>query len=295
MTTHAITAFTPRRLMGFAILAGGALALGHELWLTIVFHDPRVADALLAGLMAAGATTAGTLPVLFSRRLSEKIIDTLLGFGAGVMLAATAFSLIIPALESAKLLGFSAWQASAVTGSGILIGGAFLLLIDHLLPHEHFIKGPEGVSAQTLRRTWLFVFAICLHNLPEGLAIGVAFGGSDALGAAALAAGISIQDVPEGLVVAVALVAVGYSRLRAILIGCASGLIEPVGAVLGASIVSMSEQFLPWGLALAAGAMLFVISHEIIPESHRKGHERYATGGLMLGFVVMMALDTTLG
>ena len=184
---------------------------------------------------------------------------------------------------------------SPCRASSIGVSGAFLLLIDHLLPHEHFIKGPEGVSAQTLRRTWLFVFAICLHNLPEGLAIGVAFGGSDALGAAALAAGISVQDVPEGLVVAVALVAVGYSRLRAILIGCASGLIEPVGAVLGASIVSMSEQFLPWGLALAAGAMLFVISHEIIPESHRKGHERYATGGLMLGFVVMMALDTALG
>ena len=146
MTTHAITAFTPRRLMGFAILAGGALALGHELWLTMVFHDPRVADALLAGLMAAGATTAGTLPVLFSRRLSEKIIDTLLGFGAGVMLAATAFSLIIPALESAKLLGFSAWQASAVTGSGILIGGAFLLLIDHLLPHNASIGGLKVVT-----------------------------------------------------------------------------------------------------------------------------------------------------
>ncbi len=295
MNTQVITSLTPKRLLGFTILAGGAVALGHEVWLAILFHDPRVADALFAGSIAAAATALGTLPVLFSRRLSEKLVDTLLGFGAGVMLAATAFSLIIPALQSAQQLGSSTWLASLTVGAGILIGGALLLFIDHILPHEHFIKGPEGTKARSLRRTWLFVFAICLHNLPEGLAIGVAFGGSDALGASALATGISIQDVPEGLVVAVALIAAGYSRLRAILIGCASGLIEPVGAVLGASIVTTSAQFLPWGLALAAGAMLFVISHEIIPESHRKGHERFATAGLMLGFVLMMVLDTALG
>jgi ZIP family zinc transporter len=283
------------RLIGIAILAGGALAMGYEAWIAIVFHDPRVADALLAGLMASAATALGTLPVLFSRRLSEKLVDTFLGFGAGVMLAATAFSLIIPGLEAAFIQGATSWQASLTIGFGVLIGGGLLLMIDHLLPHEHFIKGPEGIQAKALRRTWLFVFAICLHNLPEGIAIGVAFGGSDAPGASALATGISVQNIPEGLVIAIALVAVGYSRLAAILIGCASGLIEPLGAIIGASVVSLSNQFLPWGLAFAGGAMLFVISHEIIPESHRKGHERFATAGLMLGFVLMMGLDTALG
>ncbi|HEY0200605.1 MAG TPA: ZIP family metal transporter, partial [Burkholderiaceae bacterium] len=160
---------------------------------------------------------------------------------------------------------------------------------------EHFIKGVEGQSSRTLRRTWLFVFAIALHNLPEGLAIGVAFGGTDSMRASALTAGIAIQDVPEGLVVAVALLAAGYRRLFAVCLGMASGLVEPLGAVLGAGVISYSVGLLPWGLGFAAGAMLFVISHEIIPESHRKGHEAFATGGLMLGFVIMMLLDTALG
>ena len=150
-------------------------------------------------------------------------------------------------------------------------------------------------AALRLRRTWLFVFAIALHNLPEGLAIGVAYAGTDIARASALTMGIAIQDIPEGLVVAVALVAVGYSRVRAVMLAVATGLLEPVGAVLGASIVEYSILMLPWGLGFAAGAMLFVVSHEIIPESHRKGHEVSATVGLLLGFVLMMFLDTSLG
>jgi ZIP family zinc transporter len=146
-----------------------------------------------------------------------------------------------------------------------------------------------------LRRTWLFVFAIALHNVPEGLAIGVGYAANNGLRADALATGIAIQDVPEGLVVAVALLAAGYSRVFAVLIGMASGLVEPLGAVLGAAVVGHSAMLLPWGLGFAAGAMLFVISHEIIPESHRKGHEAFATSGLMIGFVLMMLLDTALG
>ena len=172
------------------------------------------------------------------------------------------------------------------------------MLMDRLLPHEHFIKGREGLDpqgARKLQRTWLFVFAIALHNLPEGLAIGVGYAGNDGLRANALATGIAIQDVPEGLVVAVALLAAGYKRSFAVALGMASGLVEPLGVVLGAVIVSGSAALLPWGLGFAAGAMLFVISHEIIPESHRKGHEAFATGGLMLGFVLMMVLDTALG
>ena len=179
-------------------------------------------------------------------------------------------------------------------GGGILLGAAALLLLDRGMPHEHFIKGLEGPAARTMRRTWLFVIAIALHNIPEGLAIGVAFGSGDSVRASALATGIAIQDVPEGLVVAVALLSVGYSRWFAAGLGVLSGLTEPVAAVLGASVVTVSASLLPWGLAFAAGAMLFVISHEMIPESHRKGHESFATAGLMIGFVVMMTLDTAL-
>ena len=285
----------PRRLFGALIAVAGLLVLTRNAWEAAVFHDPRVAQALLGGLMAAAATALGTVPMLVSRPLSERVQDTLLGFGAGVMLAASSFSLIIPGLEVAADQGAGPWMSGAIIGAGILIGAALLLGIDYALPHEHFIKGIEGSRAKSIKRAWLFVFAICLHNLPEGLAIGVAFGGSDPAAATALTTGIAIQDVPEGLVVALALRGVGFSRTLAIGLGVASGLIEPLGAVLGASVVTVSATLLPWGLAFAAGAMLFVVSHEIIPESHRKGHERFATGGLMVGFVLMMMLDTSLG
>ena len=248
--------------------------------------------------MAALATALGTLPVLLAQRPSERLRDALFGFGAGVMLAACAFSLVLPALEAARhasVLGGSAWAAGGVVGSAILLGGAALLVMDRLLPHEHFIKGREGASTQQLRRAWLFVFAITLHNLPEGLAIGVGYAGNEGLRANALAIGIAIQDVPEGFVVAAALLSVGYTRGFAVLLGMLSGLVEPVGAVIGAAIIGSSALLLPWGLGFAAGAMLFVISHEIIPESHRQGHELHATTGLMLGFVLMMVLDVALG
>ena len=177
----------------------------------------------------------------------------------------------------------------------MLLGAWALMALDRWLPHEHFIKGREGMDPTRLRRTTLFVIAVTLHNLPEGLAIGVAFAANDPVAAASLSLAIAIQDLPEGFVIAVALMAVGYSRRKALLLGAASGLVEPVGAVLGAWVVSAWPLLLPWGLGFAAGAMLFVISHEIIPESHRKGHERWATQGLMLGFALMMVLDTALG
>ena len=288
---------TVREWIGFAIVAAGALALASQFW-SFVRADPMVWNALRGGSVAALATALGTLPVLFSQRLPDKLQDTLFGFGAGVMLAACAFSLVIPGLEAARAnaaFGGGAWAAGGVVGGAILLGAAALLAMDRLLPHEHFIKGREGHSAQKMRRTWLFVIAIALHNLPEGLAIGVGYAGNEGLRANALATGIAIQDVPEGLVVAVALLGAGYRRLFAVGIGMASGLVEPLGAVLGAAIVGYSAALLPWGLGFAAGAMLFVISHEIIPESHRKGHEAFATSGLMLGFVLMMLLDTALG
>ena len=286
----------PRFWIGIAIVTAGVAVLAGQFW-QFVQSDPVVLQAFYGGSVAALATALGTLPVLFSQKLSDRVQDTLLGFGAGVMLAASAFSLVIPGLQAAKAsgtFGGSAWAAGGIVGSAILLGGLALLSMDRLLPHEHFIKGREGHSAKKMRRTWLFVFAIALHNLPEGLAIGVGYAGNDALRGAALATGIAIQDVPEGLVVAVALLAAGYKRSFAVALGMATGLVEPLGAVLGAAIVGYSAAMLPWGLGFAAGAMLFVISHEIIPESHRKGHEAFATGGLMVGFVLMMLLDTAL-
>lgn len=276
----------------FLVLAG--IAGTYHGWLVLHARHPHVGDALLGGMMAAGATALGALPVWFCQTLSGKVQDTLLGFGAGVMLAASAFSLVMPAIAAAGGLGMGPWTSGLVVGAAILLGAGALLVMDQTVPHEHFIKGREGADAKTLRRAWLFVFAITLHNLPEGLAIGVGYVGTDTLRGSALAIGIAIQDVPEGLVVAVALRAAGYSRGFATAIGMASGLVEPVGAVLGAALVGASAQLLPWGLGFAAGAMLFVVSHEIIPESHRKGHEAWATGGLMLGFVLMTLLDTAL-
>jgi ZIP family zinc transporter len=254
-----------------------------------------VLSAWIGGCAAAAATAVGTLPALFANRLEQRTQDALLGFGAGIMLAASAFSLVLPGLEEARLQGAGPWTAGFIVGASILSGAALIMLLDRVLPHEHFIKGPEGGSSLRLRRTWLFVFAICLHNLPEGLAIGVGYAASNVSHANALAIGIAIQDLPEGLVVALAMLAVGYGRRRSILVGMASGLIEPVGALAGVSLVVALPWLLPCGLGFAAGAMLFVVSHEIIPESHRQGHENFATTGLILGFVLMMLLDTALG
>ncbi|GKS88261.1 ZIP family metal transporter [Acidovorax sp. SUPP2539] len=284
-----------RQWLGLGIVATGLAILSAQAMGGLVSGDDQMRGALLGGLMAAAATALGTLPVLLSQKFSQRTHDTMLGFGAGVMLAASAFSLVIPALAAAKSQGAGPWGAGGIVGAGILGGALLLLLIDRAVPHEHFVKGLEGPQARAIKRAWLFVLAITLHNLPEGLAIGVAFAGPDGVGAKALAAGISIQDVPEGMVVALALRGVGYGRWMSAGLGVVSGLIEPVAAVMGVALIGLSASLLPWGLAAAAGAMLYVISHEIIPESHRKGHEAFATGGLMLGFVVMMLLDTALG
>lgn len=253
-----------------------------------------VQRAVLAGLVAALATALGALPICAARHLPARLEDSLLGFGAGVMLSATCFSLVQPALQTMPTWRPAApWLSHAAVGLAIFLGGVAMLALDHLLPHEHFIKGREGGQARRLRRTWLFVTAIALHNLPEGLAIGVAQAGAaaDHASANSLTLGIAIQDVPEGLVVATALAAAGYPRTRAVWLAMATGLIEPIGAWWGAVLVSGSAALLPWGLGCAAGAMLYVVSHEIIPESHRKGHESFATLGLLLGFVLMLLLE----
>ncbi len=268
------------------------------LWLQALNHQHSVFNALIGGLVAAAATALGTLPILFSKTLSDRLTDSMMGFGAGVMLAASVFSLILPGMDALTLSGAGPWHAGLVMGGAILLGGALLMVMESVIPHEHLFIGQSHHTpsdAMMLKRTWLFVFAITLHNFPEGLAIGVGFAGVGNVAGSTLATGIAIQDIPEGLVVALALLNAGYKRSTCVGIGILSGLIEPVGAVLGATVVYLYPNILPWSLGFAAGAMLFVISHEVIPESHRKGHERFATTGLMIGFVVMMLLDTALG
>ncbi|KKO43977.1 divalent cation transporter [Arsukibacterium ikkense] len=283
-----------RKILGTLIIVLGASYALQQLVL-LMQQQQNVRYAFYAGMLAAGATAAGALPALFLRQLSQKLHDMMLGFGAGVMLAACMFSLIVPALAILELTGASSWRSSGSVALAIMLGAALMLLVERLVPHQHFIKDEERALGQKLRRSWLFVFAIILHNIPEGLAIGASYASGDLAAANALATGIAIQDIPEGLVVAMALLAAGYSRTLAVSIAVLSGLTEPVMAIIGAVVLGDSSLLLPWGLALAAGAMLFVISHEMIPESHRQGHELPATTGLMLGFVLMMLLDTALG
>jgi zinc transporter, ZIP family len=210
------------------------------------------------------------------------------------MLAASFFSLILPGLDAAHRQGADDVAAVIWIICGILLGGTTLWMIHRYVPHEHFVLGPEGPHTAKVRRIWLFILAITLHNFPEGLAVGVGFGDSTADGIT-LAIGIGLQNMPEGLAVAVALLTLRYSKGQALLVAMLTGLVEPIAGLLGASAVTLAHYLLPWGLAFAAGAMIFVISDEIIPETHRHGMETQGTAGLMIGLVVMMFLDVVLG
>ncbi|WP_306118912.1 MULTISPECIES: ZIP family metal transporter [unclassified Roseitalea] len=254
-----------------------------------------IALGFLGSLAAGPMTAAGALPVLFGRIPSRAMRDLSLGFAAGVMLAASFFSLIIPALDAADARFDSAAAPAAVVCLAILLGMGAVALLNERLPHEHFASGREGPEAAALRRVWLFIVAIAIHNFPEGLAVGVGFGAEGLDSGLPLAIGIGLQNAPEGLAVAVALLGEGYGRWRAFAIAALTGLVEPVGGLLGAGVVTLSQPLLPWGLAFAAGAMLYVISHEIIPETHRSGHQNRATLGLAIGLVIMLFLDVWLG
>jgi zinc transporter, ZIP family len=282
-----------------------ALCVSLLLILAVVNHwaalQARLADlgtvqlGLLASLAAGLFTAVGALPVMVLSRIRRRVEDALMGFGAGVMLAATAFSLVLPGVDAATVYTGNTLSAALLVGAGIGLGGLFLLACHRYVPHEHFIIGPQsGADPERMRRIWLFVFAIALHNFPEGLAVGVGFGTGDLAAGVALTIGIGLQNMPEGLVVAVAMLALGYSRWTALGVALLTGLVQPVGGLVGATVVTLAEPLLPFGLAFAAGAMLFVISHEIIPESHRKGHEGHATLGVLAGFIVMMVLDVAL-
>lgn len=257
--------------------------------------------ALIATLFTWFITALGSAMVFFFSKINKKILNSMLGFAAGVMIAASFWSLLAPAIEMAEERGVSGWLP-AVTG--FLPGGAFLFLVDKLLPHLHI--GLAIDKAEGLRTTWqrsvLLVLAITLHNIPEGLAVGVAFGaiahssGSASLtGAVALAIGIGLQNFPEGAAVSIPLRREGFSRLKAFNYGQLSGIVEPIAGVIGAYLVLTITPLLPYALSFAAGAMIFVVVEELIPESQIGEETDFSTIGAMLGFTTMMFLDIALG
>lgn len=247
------------------------------------------------GSLAAGLVTSlGALPVLLGVDISRRLTNAMLGFAAGVMLAASFFSLIIPGLGIARVNFPGQWLPAIVVVGGVVLGAATIGLLNEFVPHEHFIQGRQGPAVERMERVWLFVLAITMHNLPEGLAVGVGFGEGNNARAVTLATGIGLQNAPEGLAVALALVSVGYSRVKAFVIATLTGAVEPITGLLGAYAVSLSLLLLPGVMAFAAGAMIYVISHEIIPETHRHGSETLATVGLVAGLALMMLLDIAL-
>jgi ZIP family zinc transporter len=254
--------------------------------------DPGLRYGLLGGAAGLAATALGALLGLGLRNISKLTEDSMLGFAAGMMLAASAFSLILPGLDAARNITDSAPLAALTVAFGLALGAVLMLGLDRFTPHAHEACGACGPAAERISRVWLFVFAIVLHNLPEGMAIGVSFAHGDLSVGMPLTTAIAIQDIPEGLAVALALRAAGLTALRAAAIAAASGLMEPLGSILDVGLSSGFAIAYPVGLGLAAGAMIFVVSHEVIPETHRNGHETPATLGLMAGFAVMMFLDT---
>jgi ZIP family zinc transporter len=259
-------------------------------------------QALLATLFTWGLTAAGAGIVFFTRTFNRKLLDVMLGFAGGVMVAASFWSLLAPSIEMAEQMdGVPAWLPAIV---GFLAGGGFLRLLDMLLPHLHpnLRRGEAEGPKTSWQRSILMVLAITLHNIPEGLAIGVAFGAAAAglpsatvAGAIALAIGVGIQNFPEGMAVAMPLRGEGLSRVRSFWYGQLSAIVEPIAGVAGAAAVILMRPLLPYALAFAAGAMIFVVVEEVIPESHSAGNSDLATFGNMVGFAVMMLLDVGLG
>ena len=254
-----------------------------------------IGEAWVHSLLAGGVgTTIGALPVVAVRHIGPRLESTLAGFSAGVMLAASFVALLLPALERSAADGsgaFATWPVLA----GVLVGAVGLDALHRALPHEHFQKGPENAERARLSRVWLFAIALALHNLPEGLAVGVGVASGDDQVSLPVTLSIGVQNVPEGLIVAVAFVAAGYRRATALLVTALTGMVEPVGALVGFGAVQIVTTAMPAALAFAAGAMLYVVSHEIIPESHRDGRSSIATFGVVVGVLAMLQVDSWLG
>ena len=249
----------------------------------------------VASLIAGLGTGLGAVPIFLRAQWSKDAQRLMFAVAGGMMLGATFFSLLQPALALVVARGGSSGDSVVVVSLGMLLGAVGLWGAHATVPHEHFSKGREGRSALYLGRHTLFVLAIVLHNFPEGLSVGVAYGDGVTVTGHAVMLSILAQNLPEGLAVAAALMADGMSRGRSFLIALATGLVEPIGGLVGAVAVGASEALLPWGLAIAAGAMLFVVSGEVIPETHVHGRERSATFAIIVGFIAMMALAELLG
>lgn len=246
-----------------------------------------VLQGLFGGLVITGLNMAGALTVLVWRKPSRRWLDVSLGFAAGVMLSASFTSLILPGVRAGGILPVLI---------GIVPGVIVLDLGDRWIPHLHLNRGPEGPVSRRIKAVWLFILAITLHNLPEGLAVGIGFGSGDLTNAVTIMLAIGIQNIPEGLAVAVSALNAGMgSYFYASLVGVRAGLVEIPLTLLGAWAVQFARPILPYAMGFAAGAMLYVISDEIIPETHRSGHERMATYGTLLGIMIMLFLDLSLG
>lgn len=279
--------------LGLVVVAALLLYSGYNALVGADRHN--LGYAVLGGTAGFAATALGALMAVVLRDISSRTQDIMLGFAAGMMLAASSFSLILPGIEAAQNIVGNQLLAAFVVVLGLGLGVALMIGLDRFVPHEHEVSGRRGPQSERINRVWLFVLAITLHNLPEGMAIGVSFANGDLRVGMPLTSAIAIQDIPEGLAIAMALRVTGISALRAALIAVGSGLMEPLGAVIGLGMSSGVAVAYPISLGLAAGAMIFVVSHEVIPETHRNGHETPATLGLMMGFAVMMFLDTALG
>ncbi len=260
-----------------------------------------ILQALLGTLFTWGVTALGAAMVFFFKSIKKEVFNGMLGFAAGVMIAASFWSLLAPSIDMAEELGFIPWLPPLI---GFLAGGLFLWVVDKLLPHLH--AGMKTEDAEGIKTSWqrsvLLILAITLHNIPEGLAVGVAFGAAAAgyssatlAGAIALAIGIGIQNFPEGTAVSVPLRREGLSRFKAFWYGQLSGMVEPMAGVVGAAAVIIMRPLLPYALAFAAGAMIYVVVEELIPEGQADKHSDAATIGAMIGFSVMMTLDVALG
>lgn len=283
---------TQQKIISASVIAPLSAAL-LSLLIYLIFGK-NVAWGFIASLIAGLATGVGALPVLFMKEVPEKVFSGFLGMAAGVMLAATVFALIIPGQQYGELL----WPGKGIyiVVIGMLIGVLFLEIADRKFPHAH--QHPlvtDADSAAVLRRIWLFILVITVHNFPEGIAVGVNYGAGEYANGLTLAIAIGLQNMPEGLAVAMPLLGLGYPAWKALLIGTLSGLVEPIGGLLGAISVSMFQDLLPIAMGFAAGAMLHVISEEIIPQIHEKGRSRIGTFCLMGGFIVMLVLENILG
>ncbi len=260
-----------------------------------------VVQTLIATGFTWGLTALGAGMVFFFKNINRLVLDAMLGFAAGVMMAASFWSLLAPAIELSESMGLVSWLPPLV---GFLAGAFFLRMVDSLLPHLHIEFRRD--EAEGLKTNWsrsiLLVLAITLHNIPEGLAVGVGFGAVGAgiqsaslAGAMALAMGIGIQNFPEGAAVSIPLRRDGMGRFKSFFYGQASGIVEPIAGVLGAILVGVMRPILPYALAFAAGAMIYVVAEEVLPEANREGNGHFATIGTILGFAVMMVLDVALG